>query len=309
VLLNQVLFYVALLWLGLRWARERGASVWTQTFLVGALSFGCLPFGYAATINNHTPTACFLFFAFYAVDRILHRRGNWRWAVLVGTATGLATAYEPTSGIFMVLFILLVARTNFRAALLAAACAAIPVAITVATFVAITGSPLPFYMQPELYDYEGSYWRAKRGIDALQEPGWLYAINVFVGHHGLFSLSPVLGLGVVGLWWSSGDRDSPRRLQWAAVIAGICVVIIFILVRTSNYGGHCIGMRWFAQFMPLIVLASIPVLERLQRSRRGRALAAVLLALSCAAPFEAMIHSAFSNGGWVYGLGRVWSGS
>src|SRR5262249_17883362 len=60
------------------------------------------------------------------------------------------------------------------------------------------------------YDYEGSYWQPKnlRGIDRGEASLLIYAFHVLIGHHGLFSLTPIWLLSVIGcvMWLSSRPR-------------------------------------------------------------------------------------------------------
>jgi hypothetical protein len=58
------------------------------------------------------------------------------------------------------------------------------------------------------------------------------------------------------------------------------VVIGFYLIRTDNYGGWTNGLRWLMWLSPLWLLTMLPVADRLGATRRGRAVAYVLLAVS-----------------------------
>ena len=61
---------------------------------------------------------------------------------------------------------------------------------------------------------------------------------------------------------------------------GSSLVIAYIGLRTHNYGGDCIGMRWHIVFMPLMLFMCWPLIEWSGRSWLGRAVLAVLLLLS-----------------------------
>src|SRR5205085_10862102 len=121
-------------------------------------------------------------------------------------------------------------------------------------------------------EYEGSHWRKpapheiKRGIDwaGEQESRADYAFHVLVGHHGLFSLTPIWVLAFLGmLRFSFGDvffwifphrainTDSAirqvervRSLLAALTLALSVVVVAFYLRTTDNYGGWTSGLRW-----------------------------------------------------------------
>ncbi|MEO1481717.1 MAG: hypothetical protein AAFU77_06390 [Myxococcota bacterium] len=303
VLCHQVLPYIVLLWFGARWLRARTDDPWVQATALLGLSFACLPYGYAVTLNNHTPAAIFLFFAWWLMDR-MERESEFRTftqGCAVGALCGLAASYELTAAIFTPLFALVAARHRLEvgAALgLSAFLATVPM---FAGYYAISGSPVPFYIRPELYDYPGSYWRNPTGLDALAEPKWRYGFNALLGHRGWFSLTPFMAIGFIGLVLQC------RARHWlsAAVLAGAAVVATYIVVKTHNYGGRALGMRWFAQFSPLFALGSLPALVWARERRGGRVAVYLSLALSAALIVEALLNNAFSPGGWVYGLRKV----
>ncbi|MEM6531981.1 MAG: hypothetical protein AAF654_05125 [Myxococcota bacterium] len=302
VLVHQVLPYLFVLLMSWRWLVDRGESPWVQSVTLITLSFACLPYGYAVTLNNHTPTAILLFLMWWLSDRIMSGRSSGAASALtVGLLGGLAASYELTAGIFTPLFGIVLATQAFRYGLwvaLGAIVASIPM---FAIYYGISGSVVPFYLQRDLYDFPGGYWRNPTGMDALDDPLWLYAFNALFGHHGLFALSPIVLFGWAGLAWNAKGRD----LLSAAVLLGACIVIGYIVTTTNNYGGRTLGMRWFTQFAPLFALGAVPVYRWLEVRSWGRRVVYLCLAISAAAVIEALIQNAFSPGGWVYGLQRI----
>jgi hypothetical protein len=112
----------------------------------------------------------------------------------------------------------------------------------------------------------------------------VYALNVLIGHHGIFSLTPVWLLSVVGTlaYLIRGDR---ARRELAIVFGAVSIVclIFYVGMRPKvdrNYGGMSSGFRWMFWCAPLWLLAMLPAADRLARSKFGIALAAVLLTLS-----------------------------
>lgn len=310
VLLNQVVLYAVVLLLAWRLVAARTADPWVRGMFVAAMSLGSVPYGYAVTLNNHTPAAAFLFIAFYLLVTLRHQgRGGWARYFGVGFLAGLACTYELTAGAFAAVFVLVAFLHDRRGGSIAAAAAVLPVIPTLATYYVMSGSIAPFYVQRDLYDYAGSYWREPTGYDAASDGLLVYAFNALLGHHGLFSLSPLLALGVVGLARGVRDRAAALRGEYVAIAAASACVIVYIVGTTNNYGGNALGMRWFAQFMPLWTVAALPVLERLRESRRGRGTAYALLAVSVAVVGEALVHSTFQKGGWVLGLTKVLGGA
>jgi MFS family permease len=306
VFLSQVLPYCLMLWLAVGFVRELTDDTRTQVYAIAALSLGCLPFGYAVTLNNHTPTAIVLFCALVLLARARARGGPTSAGVAftIGALCGLAFTFELTSGAFAAGFIALLAWRDRRALVWALLGAAVPVIPTVVTYYVISGKLLPFYAQKDLYDYPGSYWNEPRGLDALDEPKLLYAFNALLGWKGLFSLTPVAFLAVLGMVRTIRDRG--RLAGEMLVIASASfVVIVYIIATTNNYGGAAMGLRWFAQFGPLWAIAALPVAGEWLGRPRLRVVAWFALAVSCVIVVESLIGTAFKNGGWVVGLSKV----
>lgn len=152
------------------------------------------------------------------------------------------------------------------------------------------------------YDYEGSYWLKKnlRGIDQGEPSPLVYALNVFIGHHGIFSLTPIWLLSAIGccMWLASGRREpaeptlrnategvsySAVRLIAATTVITTIVVIGFYLTRPlidRNYGGTTCCLRWLMWLTPLWLITLLPAVDWLGRSNWGRALAIMLLVVS-----------------------------
>src|SRR5205085_1222428 len=150
--------------------------------------------------------------------------------------------------------------------------------------------------QSEWYQYEGSHWRVnpgqpKYGIDWARKNGEtpaVYAVNVLVGHHGWFSLTPIWV--VAGAAMSAGairlrsDPINPQAgLPWFVAPMGLAlsiIVIAFYLYESNNYGGWTQGLRWLMWLTPIWLTCLLPAADWLTPRRWGRGIAYVLLALS-----------------------------
>jgi hypothetical protein len=144
------------------------------------------------------------------------------------------------------------------------------------------------------YDYEytrasdgrviQSYWRDPRGIDGGEEDLGKYALHLFIGHHGIFSLTPVWLLIIPGIvMMCSVERGFGYRALAGLITTITVVCIAFYLLRPPldrNYGGMTSGFRWVYWLAPLWLLAAVPAADWLSAPRWGRGLAYVLLALS-----------------------------
>lgn len=160
------------------------------------------------------------------------------------------------------------------------------------------------YRWDNWYDYEGSYWRAAslKGVDRGEPSPLVYAFNVLIGHHGLFSLTPLWLLSVAGcgIWLGSNflasgrrkppgtvtppDRQAELPFAFAATTTLITLVVLaFYLTRPQidrNYGGGTCCLRWMIWLTPLWLITLLPAAERLWQSRWGRGLLFALLGIS-----------------------------
>lgn len=135
------------------------------------------------------------------------------------------------------------------------------------------------------YEYDGTYWTAekKRGVDRGESSKLVYAFHCLIGHHGLFSLTPLWLVAFAGMGLAIARRDEPLRELAAATLLLSLVCLAFYLflrpLQDRNYGGVTNGLRWMMWFIPLYLVTMLPALERLSQSRWGRALAIACLAV------------------------------
>jgi hypothetical protein len=158
----------------------------------------------------------------------------------------------------------------------------------------LAGNVLEIRAWDNWYDYtfmrggkeRASYWRSNssRGPIDRGEPSraW-YAFHVFVGHHGIFSLTPVWLLAFVGMAMAIGNRTCTLRGLAALVAVCTLVCLAFYLAagtENRNYGGSTSGLRWMFWFAPLWSLMMLPAVDACSSHRGWRGLCLVLLALS-----------------------------
>lgn len=146
------------------------------------------------------------------------------------------------------------------------------------------------------YEYAGSHWlppaagQVKRGIDwaGQRESRAEYILNCLIGHHGIFSLSPIWILAFAGmvlvllrrLGADDERRGNRRLLALGTLLVSVVVLGFYLTNRTVNYGGWTTGLRWLMWLSPLWLLTMLPVADRLGQSRWGRGVAYLLLAVS-----------------------------
>jgi hypothetical protein len=246
---------------------------------------------FSITFNNHSVAA---YAALFSVAPILLGWKTFGWWVVSGFFAGLAVALELPAAAWLAAFGAIALVIGGRLVVVGFAPAALlPVGALLALNYAELGDWKPAYekIESEWYRYEGSHWdkrgSERRGIDYAgdQETRATYAFHLLLGHHGWFSLTPIWFLtlgGLIGtmLRWREFSRD--WRLFNLAIAMSSVVVIVFYagIVGTVNYGGWTSGPRWFFWLTPLWLIAMLPAADAMGRTRGGRWLALVLLAIS-----------------------------
>lgn len=292
----NVLPLIAYLVLLSRLVEQYGRTDWGRLFTFAAACFGTFINTFSISLNNHTLAAFTTLLAIYPLLR----------AATSGTAPSVAALL--TSGLFAGLtFCLELPAAAFLAAL-AVGClwltpkrtllafvpaAMLPIAGQAWTNYAALGEIAPAYAKTDSpwYKYEGSHWAKvgadRKGVDFAgdKETRATYAFHLLLGHHGLFSLSPIWLLAFAGIGLSLGATSGlpPRWRQVMWLTTGISIVVIVFyaaIVGTVNYGGWSSGPRWVFWLTPLWLLGLVPAADRLASSSAGRGIAFGCLGLS-----------------------------
>ena len=277
-----------------------GTTDWGRMFVMGAAVFGTLLTTFAVVINNHLPAAVSALIAVYAAVRIwFDGERRWWYFAIAGLFAAFAAANElPALSLLAALALALLWKAPGRT-LLAFAPAAMVVAAGFFTTNWIAHKSLkPPYMHrggggaDDWYDYTyerngrqyESYWNRPVGIDRGEESPVVYALHALVGHHGIFSLTPVWLLSVAGavIWmWKRTDR---RLRELALLIAAVTLVCLaFYLTRPlmyRNYGGMTSGLRWMFWFAPMWLLLMLPAADGMSPRWWTRGIALTLLLVS-----------------------------
>jgi hypothetical protein len=156
------------------------------------------------------------------------------------------------------------------------------------------------YHWDDWYDFPKSYWLPgnKKGVDLGEENRWLYLVHFTIGHHGIFSLTPVWILSIVGaVFWiqkrestSLMSVDGLRRFVLSdsaiavALVATSLACFVFYAsrdVEDRNYAGVCSGFRWVFWLAPAWIWLSVPAIQRAASSKslRGWVLASLLVSV------------------------------
>lgn len=297
LLINLVPFVISLMaWIAI--LDRVTAQPWTRLFALTVAAFGTLLTPFLVTLNNHTVAAASATLALYALVIILQtdtvKATRWPY-VLCGFATAWTAANELPAASFGVFIFAMVYWCSPRKAFVYFLPAAmIPVLALTATNIIATGSWKPIYADYGTDKYRfvvdgiPSYWMNPQGIDKNKDDPWTYLFHCIIGHHGLFSLTPIALCAVAGWLMSFRMRDRILKpLLWLGAATSL-IVIAFYMTRTSNYnyGGVSCGLRWALWLTPLWLLAMIPLLDLGSQSRLLRIIAILLFMVSTYSAWE-----------------------
>ncbi len=268
-----------------------GTTDFGRLFAVAAACFGTFMTTFTITLNNHTVAAISLVVGLAMIVPIVSGECRaWARFVIAGLSLGFLAANElPALSLLVFAGIGLAWRWPVKTLLAFAPAALLVAAAAIGTNILAHGDWQTPYAHrgpgDNWYDYPGSYWLAEnlRGIDRGEESPLRYAFNVLIGHHGLFSLTPIWLLSAAGciFWFRNGD--SSRRGLAVITLVTTFVVIGFYLSRGQidrNYGGGTCCLRWLLWLTPLWLLTLLPAADWLSTSRWGRCAAIALLLLS-----------------------------
>jgi hypothetical protein len=270
-----------------------GRSDWSRLFVLIAAAFGTFLTTFLTTFNNHTVAATSVVFALYPALGILleDRRGGWRFA-LAGFWGAFAVCNElPACAFGAALFFMLVRKAPRQTLAVFVPAALVPLGAFFYTNWLCTGGLMPFYASfgaaaNDYYKYvfEGipSYWMNPSAIDRGESSAAVYFLHCTIGHHGIFSLSPIFLLTAAG--WVTLRRNRSAPLAGVSLLGLVMTawLLAFYLLQTKsyNYGGVTSGLRWSFWLIPLWLLGLVPVLDAFGNYRPVRIASALALGVS-----------------------------
>ena len=287
-----------------------GASDWGRVTVMAMAAFGTYLTTFAVVLNNHLIAAMCVMIAFYAAMKVwVECRREARWALLAGLFSALAMAVELPAGLLLAILGIGFLCTVPRATMLFGLPAVfIVAAAAIGTNYLAHGTFLPPYAYRAagqdwqtgnwyVYDYQvgsraiSSYWktdaesmRSRSKIDRGEESRNVYIFHSLLGHHGLFSLTPMWLLSLAGMMAMLVRRVTPslRSLGLVILLVSIgCLTFYFTLGgEARNYGGMTSGPRWFFWLIPLWLVALIPAADWSAHNWRRKGLIIVLLFFS-----------------------------
>ena len=203
----------------------------------------------------------------------------------------------PAALFGVLLFLLVLARSPSRTLAFFVPAAILPCLAFLATQYAALGTFKPVYSEfgSPAYNYAGSYWNTPLEFDWFDqhpEPTAVYVFHMLLGHHGVFSLTPIFLFSAYAALRQVVTRG---RLATLGLLTGVLSVgmVAFYAWKTHNYGGSTQGLRWLLWLAPfwLAILPMGVAGGQERKSVRWLSLAALLASI-------------FSAG---YGLRMPWS--
>lgn len=273
----------------------------TRTFLLAGACFATLWSAYLPSLNNHTPAVCCVVFALRAAVVTIPSHISLNRAAVAGLMAGTAVTFElPALAFLGGVFVILLKYAPKRALAGFVPAAIVPLALFLIVNKVAIGDWAPAYAAygqengPYRYVENGvpSYWMNPKGLDTSKDPFYTYLFHCTLGHHGLFSLTPIFLLSLMGLLRFQKWRFSvlaPFHMLGALLTI---VVLGFYLSRVENYnyGGVSVGLRWLLWLIPFWLLMMAPAVDLLSANRLGQGLLLLLMAPSIFSawyPFDA----------------------
>ncbi len=265
-------------------------SDFTRHFLVIAAATATLLQPFLVVLNNHTPGAWGCVFALYPLVQILieKRDRGWLFAMAGFWAAWTCCVELPAALFGAAVFFLLAQKDWRRTRYWFVPAAIVPLAAFFFTNYVATGGWKPFYLfygtDKYVFFDDGvpSYWMFPRGIDRAKDSTLTYLLHCTIGHHGVWSLTPIYLL-TLGSWLSLRTwKTSSLRVIHALGLLMTVALFCFFLTKTDNYnyGGVSVALRWLLWLTPFWLLAIVPVLDDWRPAFWGRTLCALLLAVS-----------------------------
>ena len=304
-----------------------GQTDWGRMYAVAAATFGTFALAFVPTLNNHLPGFASISIALWAAFKILRDgKRNPVYFALAGFFGAFAVACDlPALAFAAGLCGILLVKRPVKTVFVAIPAGLVVAAAFVATNYIAHNSIMPAYsckrdhmaMQAEAkekglnpqtlfdandwyyYNYYPagrpreakharlSHWANRTGIDRGEPSIVRYAFHSTIGSRGVFSLTPIWILSVLGLYvWAFKTKDDKGLRAFGVGALTLTVVFFaFFLTRDQgdrNYGGMSCWSRWFFPLVPLFIPALLPIVDKASKSRRLRGVALALLFWSAA---------------------------
>ncbi|MDR1384779.1 MAG: hypothetical protein LBJ67_13175 [Planctomycetaceae bacterium] len=268
---------------------------WTKLFAVAFTCFGTFLSTFVVTLNNHLPAVFCIIVALYAAVRIrFDGDTRKRWFFIAAFFSAFAFACElPSALFFSLLGLSLLIRYPRQTLIAGLPAAAIVIAAFFTTNYIAHKTFLPAYSKQSWYFFEGyqkygktinSYWSNPQGPDIGEPDRLKYAYHFTLGHHGVFALTPVWILAIIGLFLMLRQKENVPLRNFAIMTLFMTIACFAFYLsmeqENRNYGGMTSGLRWLFWLIPFWTLALLPTLDKMSKYAVFRGLALLLLLMS-----------------------------
>jgi hypothetical protein len=288
VLLNVVPL-AALLVFYARFLDRYAPNEWAWFLGLAGACWGMPLYSFNTALNNHTVAAWSAFFALYAFQRIWTENDRVRPGpfMAAGFFGAFCACNELPAALFgVLLFLVLLVRYPKPTLLWFAPAAALPCAAFLTTQYLAFGKFRPVYEEfgTKAYTYKGSYWNTPLEMDWFNEhpePHAVYLFHMTLGHHGIFSLTPLFLFSLFGAYRAIVRRGRLSAIAWLTVVLTVAMLAFYTWnPKARNYGGSTAGLRWLFWLVPFWLLVLPEGLEPGQDRRWFRWLSLTALAFS-----------------------------
>jgi len=260
--------------------------------------FGTLYLPFSVALSSHTFSGFLIFLSYFLI--ILGFRSAAA-SFISGLSVSIAAVTDPPAGIaFAVVFFIyqFTIYGNFFHSLWYIIGCLPPVIIHSVVNISISGSILPFGINPEYFIYPGAVFDKSNLSGVVVNSSFreiaVYGFNCLFGPRGLFVYTPILIFAVIGgvsAFRSRNERETLIRgslsrtlsqLSMKIIGSRTCVPVIFrvkviltfipILIilsfyvwRTQNYGGDSYGIRFLLALVPILFAMLIYFEEKLRQ--------------------------------------------
>jgi hypothetical protein len=239
---------------------------------------GTIAFPYSNVLYQHQLAAFGLFVGFFLLWRVIYENANLRWLWVVGLLFSLVVITEyPVVIALGVIFVWAVIKMPNRFALYRIVLGAVPLGLIFAGYnYAIFGTPMPAG-----YEYS-TLWQGvhQTGFMSITMPSLTTFLGLTVSpFRGLFFVSPILLLGIVGMIFAWAEKKADRSMILVlALVSGF--FLLFYASSVMWWGGHTVGPRYLTPMVPFLTLPIIFAFNLWWRSKLNRAVIMVLIAFS-----------------------------
>jgi hypothetical protein len=252
---------------------------WPWLASLAGFAFGTYLTVFTSTLNNHLVGAWAAFFAFGAMIKAVNDDSGKRWPyVTAGFFAVFAACNElPAASLAALIGLVLFLKSPGKALTAFVPAAAVPLVVFFVCQYAAMGTWKPAYAEfgGEAYEYPGSYWTTPLDLDYFDkhpEKRSVYLAHMLVGHHGVFSLSPIFVFAMVGMAARMGSRKGRAMGLTGATVA---IVVAGLAMRMKSDGAiDPMKLDWMLWLIPLWPLFLIPKAADEEREDRGLKVAA-----------------------------------